>query len=170
MNTSYLREVKSSKAFGVLSPETAVIVEAVIAAATVIKKNSHKGDVKPGEGHRSIVTVADRASQKIIFRQLLARFPQARILAEEATSHPAALSPRNPAGILCRGLYFIVDPIDGTTSFSHQQGDWSIGVGVIRNGIFLGGSILAPAMNGGFLVFAERGKVTFFKEEQGPVR
>jgi len=154
----------------VLSPEIQTAVEAVVEAAITVKKSSHRGKIKPGEGPRSIITEADRKSQRIIFKKLLSRFPHAKILGEEKTSHPAALSPKNPKGILGKGLYFVVDPLDGTTPFSHDQGDWSIGVGTIRNGVFLGGAIIAPMMNDGLLVFAERAKGAFFKEGTDPVR
>jgi myo-inositol-1(or 4)-monophosphatase len=167
---NYLADISESKAFNRLSPETQTIVVAAVEAAAAIEKSPRAGKAKSGEGPRSIITAADYRSQKVIFTKLTSRFPEARILCEEKTSDPAALSPKHPVGILGKGLHFVVDPIDGTTPFSHRQGDWSIGIGAIRDGIFHGGVVLAPMMNSGLLVFAERGKGAFFKEGLHPVQ
>ena len=160
---------KDSPEYRMLRVETRTIIDAAIKAAIAIAFCPYDGEVKAGEGYRSIITVADAESQRIIFSHLTEAFPDARILGEEKTRHRAAISPKNPAGILGKGLYFIVDPVDGTTPFSHRQGDWCIGISTIRDGIFICGVIFAPDINGGLLVFAEKGTGTFFQEGTGAV-
>lgn len=153
-----------------LSPPVAAAVEAAIKAAAVIKKYSTNARVKTKEGHRSIVTKADAESEKKIFSHILRRFPDAKILAEEETNNPAAISANNPRGILGPGLRFVTDPLDGTVLFHHRLGGWSVGVGAIQNGKIIGGGVFAPTVNGGLLVFAERGKGVFFREGNGPIK
>jgi myo-inositol-1(or 4)-monophosphatase len=165
-----IQEIEWSTGFGILSPETHVMVEAVIEAADAIQRCSPRGKAKTYEGPRSIVTAADYRSQEVICRKLIRKFPKARILSEEKTANAAALSHHDPSGILGVGLHFVVDPIDGTIPFSHGQADWSIGVGVIRDGHFLAGVVFAPMINGGLLVVGEHRKGVFLKEGDRPLR
>lgn len=61
------------------------------------------------KGPRDIVTDADFAAEKAIFARLSADFPDIGRLAEESGG-----------SIPEKGLFWIVDPLDGTTNFAHQ--------------------------------------------------
>lgn len=62
-------------------------------------------------------------------------------------------------------LTFVIDPIDGTDSFSNGMHNWSISVGVLdKNLVPIGGIVYAPRLD--FLVFADIGKLAMLGNEQ----
>jgi fructose-1,6-bisphosphatase/inositol monophosphatase family enzyme len=72
------------------------------------------GDVRMKNGPLDIVTEADEAAERMITRRLLARFPGALIVGEEAT----AADPSLLDGLDAAELAFVVDPIDGTSNYA----------------------------------------------------
>lgn len=78
------------------------------------KKIEYKGDV-------NLVTAADKASEEFIVTQLKEIFPQDSILAEEGNSVENDSS-----------YTWIIDPIDGTTSFAHGYPMFAVSIGLIN--------------------------------------
>ncbi|MEP6925353.1 MAG: inositol monophosphatase family protein [Pyrinomonadaceae bacterium] len=80
---------------------------------------------------KNIVTEADLASEKYIVEQIKTHFPRHAVLAEE--SGASALIEGNE-------YRWIIDPLDGTTNFSHGYPCFcvSIGLEIIGKGIELG--------------------------------
>jgi len=78
------------------------------------------GDFDPSlKGDRSVVTLADVASDRLIAAAIHERFPDDLILSEELSpSYP--LKPRDGAAV------WIVDPLDGTTNFSLGFHFWGV--------------------------------------------
>ena len=72
------------------------------------------------KGFRDLVTEADRASEKHILAGLSQLFPADSILAEEAGDVASG-------GERC----WMVDPLDGTTNYSHRHPFFSVSVGLI---------------------------------------
>jgi len=66
------------------------------------KETEHKGDI-------DLVTVADKESEKYITENLVKLFPEDTIIAEEGYSKKGN-----------SGYKWIIDPLDGTTSFAHN--------------------------------------------------
>lgn len=93
------------------------------AAAANAELKSRQGpslrvNIKPDA---SLVTEADVASERVILDRIRRRFPQDKILSEEA-----GLSARGrPAG----SYIWIVDPLDGTTNFANGFPFYSISIG-----------------------------------------
>ena len=77
-------------------------------------KIEYKGDV-------DLVTVADRASEKLIAERLRARWPQHGIVGEEGT--------RSDTGAEYR---WYVDPLDGTTNFAHGYPVFCVSIALVR--------------------------------------
>jgi histidinol-phosphatase len=84
---------------------------------------------------RSPVTTADRASENLIRRRLLSRFPGDGFLGEESGSVPGK-----------SGRRWIVDPLDGTRPFLHGIPTWSVLIAFEKAGEPVAGVIHLPAL------------------------
>jgi 3'(2'), 5'-bisphosphate nucleotidase len=85
----------------------------------------------------SPVTVADRAAEAIILRHLATIAPETPVVAEEACA----------AGHLptVGKAFFLVDPLDGTKEFVKGGADFTVNIGLIRDGVPVLGIVYAPA-------------------------
>lgn len=87
-----------------------------------------------------VVTEADYAAEALITRELLAAFPGAIVIGEEAThGNPALLD-----AIATAELAFIVDPIDGTKNFACGLPLFGVMAAVTSRGQVLAGVIHDP--------------------------
>src|SRR5688572_22267350 len=68
------------------------------------------------------VTVADRASSRIIVSGLSAAFPNDYVLSEEEVDAPQDR--------ISRSRVWITDPIDGTWGFLKKDGDFAVQIGL----------------------------------------
>lgn len=86
----------------------------------------------------SPVTVADAAAEKIILAGLAERFPDVPVVAEEAVE----------AGELpeAGSRYFLVDPLDGTKEFLKKNGEFTVNIALIDDGVPVFGVVSAPAL------------------------
>lgn len=85
----------------------------------------------------SPVTEADRLGEEIILAGLERIAPQIPVLAEEA-----AAAGRIPQ--LGRE-FFLVDPLDGTKEFVSKTGEFTVNIGLVRDGAPVLGVVYAPA-------------------------
>jgi myo-inositol-1(or 4)-monophosphatase len=92
-----------------------------------------------------LVTEADHASEKAIFKIIQEAHPADFILSEETGSIPTASS-----------IKWIIDPIDGTINFANGIPICCVSIGVEENGEMIMGAVYNPFMNEMF--FAEKGK------------
>ncbi len=81
-------------------------------------------------GPQDLVTDADREAEKMITRGLLAMFPHARIIGEEAVS----ADPSRLDGLAEAELAFTVDPVDGTWNFAHGLATFGVILSMLRFG------------------------------------
>lgn len=89
---------------------------------------------------KDLVTPADIASERIIIEMLRSHFPNDAILAEESSP---AYSDRE----ILSGPLWIIDPIDGTTNFAHQQPHCAISIAYAERGEVQLGVVHAPFYN-----------------------
>ena len=80
-----------------------------------------------------IVTVHDRASERVLTAAILAAVPDSTIVGEEGG--------RQGEG----RVVWHVDPIDGTTNFARGLAEWCVSIGVEVDGRLVAGAIHAPA-------------------------
>ena len=86
----------------------------------------------------SPVTVADRAAEAVILRELRALLPSVPIISEEA----AAAGDRP---VVAGASYvWLVDPLDGTKEFVAGSPDYTVNIGLLRDGVPVLGVIYAP--------------------------
>jgi 3'(2'), 5'-bisphosphate nucleotidase len=88
---------------------------------------------------RSPVTAADVAAEKIILAALAELAPEIPVIAEEqsaAEGLPASVGPR----------FFLVDPLDGTKEFIARNGEFTVNIALIDNGMPVFGVVYVPVL------------------------
>ncbi|HEV7730774.1 MAG TPA: inositol monophosphatase family protein [Candidatus Binatia bacterium] len=82
---------------------------------------------------RTVVTRADREVEALLTSELAAAFPEAGIQGEEGAARPAA------------GPYrFVIDPIDGTSSFVAGLPTWCVSIGLLKGHQPVAGVVHVP--------------------------
>ena len=113
---------------------------AVLDAGEAILNIRAKGFDVEEKGDTSPVTEADRAAEDILVKALKALVPNAVIVAEEMAA----------AGILPETLgseFYLIDPLDGTKEFIRGGQDFTVNIGLIKDGVPIMGIVYAPAQN-----------------------
>lgn len=103
---------------------------------------SYKDDASP-------LTEADRQSHTILTEVLEAASPEIPVCSEEGADIPYA-SRKDWR------IFYLVDPLDGTKEFVKRNGEFTVNVGLIRDGIPVLGVIYAPVPD--TLYFAAEGE------------
>lgn len=93
-------------------------------AAHLIRQ--HAGRVDAGDvdekGTHDLVTRIDKEAQQVIIKSLTQACPGYDVLAEEGVGSPAAT--------VVEGFRWIIDPIDGTTNFTHGVAPYAVSIGL----------------------------------------
>lgn len=90
------------------------------------------------KGDESPVTLADTRAETIVLQGLMEAFPDVPIVAEEAM---AAGKRPDTSG----GMFFLVDPLDGTKEFIDGFDDFTVNVALVLDGVPVVGCVAAPA-------------------------
>lgn len=102
-----------------------------------------------------LVTAVDKEVEQQVVQTILSHFPDHGILGEESTVQ------HEP------GQYetlWIIDPIDGTTNFVHQQINFSVSIAVYHKGVGMVGVIYDPSRDE--LFYAVKGKGAYLNERK----
>ncbi len=91
----------------------------------------------------SPVTEADTRAEEIILRGLQRVTPGLPVVSEEAACGEGDGSDRNDG---CSDTFWLVDPLDGTKEFVSRNGEFTINVALIQDGVPVLGVVLAPAL------------------------
>ena len=73
-----------------------------------------------------LVTNMDKDVEQFFLKRIAERFPEHKVLGEEGAGHDLKE---------LEGIVWIIDPIDGTMNFVHQQRNFAISIGIVENGI-----------------------------------
>ncbi len=95
-----------------------------------------------------ISTIADREAQEVILKHLNAQFPEDALCAEEKTPTLRGVDDVGPR-------LWIVDPIDGSRGFAKKNGEFSVMIAFVAEGVVRVGVVFEPAK--GLLTYARRG-------------
>lgn len=127
---------------------------ALEAGAAIMEVQARPDFEVRAKSDNSPVTEADLAADRIIGAGLAAAFPDLLVVTEEqAASHAESAA-----------QFIIVDPLDGTKEFLRRQGDFTVNIALVENGIPERGVVLAPARGRMFYTRADGSSV----EETGP--
>jgi 3'(2'), 5'-bisphosphate nucleotidase len=88
----------------------------------------------------SPVTAADQAAEGVILPALHGLTPDIPVISEEATAQG-----RSPA--VDGATFWLVDPLDGTKEFLNGNGEFTVNIALIANGVPVLGVVVAPALN-----------------------
>ena len=100
-----------------------------------------------------LVTAVDKEVEKHVIDMILERFPDHGILGEESTF---AEDYRN------YDTLWVIDPIDGTTNFVHQQINFAVSIAVYHKGEGLVGAVYDPSRDE--LFYAVKGEGAFLND------
>ncbi|WP_191601012.1 3'(2'),5'-bisphosphate nucleotidase CysQ [Marinomonas algicola] len=101
-----------------------------------IYKKDFQIDFKADE---SPLTEADQAANEVIVTALQSLTPSIPILSEEATE--------DFSGANDQGEYWLVDPLDGTKEFIKRNGEFTVNIALIRDGVPVLGVVYAPVLD-----------------------
>lgn len=96
----------------------------------------------------NLVTEIDKGAEEIIISRLKSKFPDHDFLGEESGSHAAVSDYK-----------WVIDPLDGTTNFTHGLPIFSVSIALEHRGDLVVGVIYDPNLDE--LYTAERGKGAF---------
>jgi len=104
------------------------------------------------KSRKDLVTASDKQVETFIVQQIQSRFPTHGILGEETGRSRTA------------GEYlWIIDPIDGTTSFFHGQPYYAVSIALEKAGDIILGAVFAPAL--GQLFYAQKDRGAFLNDK-----
>ena len=86
----------------------------------------------------SPVTKADEEVEEFLLAALAEQFPDLPVVAEEQASSGYVPT--------CSGSFLLVDPIDGTREFLRENGEFTVNIALIEDGVPRAGAVFAPAV------------------------
>ena len=116
------------------------LLPAVRQAGALIEQIKSDGVSARFKADASPVTAADEAANAVLVAALSDLYPDVPVISEEDTA-THALAPD--------GLYFLVDPLDGTREFIRpdSNGAYTVNIGLIQNRRAVGGIVYAPHLD-----------------------
>ncbi len=122
-------------------------IRAAREAGAILQDYATRGFQIEHKGRINLVTEADFASEHHIKQLITSHYPTHRILAEESGESAHSGSSDD--------YWWIIDPLDGTTNFSHGYPCYAVSIGVEHRGEIVVGVIYDPTRDE--LFAAERG-------------
>jgi myo-inositol-1(or 4)-monophosphatase len=110
------------------------------------------------------VTEADRLAERLIRERLMTARPDAAWWGEESGRAASAADAGSPAGGHA-GLEWVVDPIDGTTSFLYDLPGWAVSIAAREDGQSVAAAVHVPTL--GLTFTAEHGGGSFVDDSTG---
>ena len=104
---------------------------------------ANMGQVRSKSASSDLVTDTDIASGVAVCRAIAERLPGARFICEEEEVYALAGVPQGAIG---EGEVWVVDPLDGTTSFVHSYPCYSVSVACLHDGVPVAGAVYNAAL------------------------
>ncbi len=124
-----------------------VATQAAIEGGKILKNHwGHLFNIREKDFSGDLVTEADQESEKVIIELIQKNFPSHQILSEESGIHES----KN------REFLWVVDPLDGTTNYTHQFPFVAVSIAMLYQGEAIIGVVYNPFLNEMFQ--AMRGK------------
>jgi 3'(2'), 5'-bisphosphate nucleotidase len=110
-----------------------------VGAGAVVMRHYRAGAMARIKDDRSPVTDADEEAEAFILEALAREFPGIPVAAEEASAAGRSCNP-------C-AHFLLVDPLDGTREFLKANGEFTVNIAEVKDGIAVAGAVYAPAKN-----------------------
>lgn len=130
------------------------VLQLARAAGAVIMRIYAEDFLVEQKADYSPLTAADLAAHQLIVNALQALTPQTPVLSEESAT--ISWDERRKWH-----RYWLVDPLDGTREFVKKNGEFTVNIALIENGVSIFGVIYAPAL--GELYYGMRGVGAFVR-------
>ncbi|MGE2730214.1 inositol monophosphatase family protein [Mycolicibacterium vaccae] len=106
--------------------------------------------IEEKRGPRDLVSRADREAEVAIREELARLRPTDGVLGEEGGTAEGS-----------SGVRWVIDPIDGTTSYLYGRADWAVSVAAVRSSddVVIAAAVIEPVL--GRITSAQRGRGTF---------
>lgn len=135
------------------------IVEIAFAAGKIALDKQNKNLNVTKKLDNSDVSDADIEVSNFIFENLTKYFPKIKIICEEKKLRK-----------FDEETFFLIDPIDGTSSYIKGSDEYSINIALIQNSKPIFGLIYAPKFDGGKLVYTnEENKVVLIHNNKSEI-
>jgi myo-inositol-1(or 4)-monophosphatase len=118
--------------------ETAIVAARLAGQRAMEQINFTKASVK---NETELVTQADTRCQRIIIDRIKETYPDHGFIAEEGDA--GAIFKQPPRG--ADGIWWVIDPIDGTTNFAHGMPLFVISIAAMHAGQPIAGVVFEPA-------------------------
>jgi len=121
------------------SPQLRFLARTAHEAGAIVMRHYQAGTEARKKTDHSPVTDADEEAERFILRALNREYPGVAVVAEEEVA-----AGRIPT---VGSRFFLVDPLDGTKEFIGRNGEFTVNIAEIQNGIAVRGVVYAPAKN-----------------------
>ncbi len=121
------------------------VLAAAAGAETAMSHHHDPGDIKEKTGPRDLVSEADVKTERAIRSVIAAKRPNDAIVGEEDGRSP---------GDRTTAIEWLVDPIDGTTSYLYGRSDWAVSVAARRSDGHIISGVVAEPSHGRFTMAA----------------
>jgi len=115
-------------------------IELSRAAGALLRAKLHERRVIAHKGVIDLVTDADRAAESLIAERLRVAFPDHQLLGEEGARSAAVASQASP-------YRWVIDPLDGTTNYTHGYPHFAVSIGLEREGDPILGAVYDPMLD-----------------------
>jgi 3'(2'),5'-bisphosphate nucleotidase len=133
--------------------ELAALCDIALAAGReimqVYEAGTTGGTASTSKDDGSPLTEADLRADRVIRARLEREFPGVFILSEESGERTGQAVPQ----------FFLVDPLDGTKEFLNRNGEFTVNIAFVSQGVSVAGVVFAPAL--GELYRGARGQGAF---------
>lgn len=127
-------------------------------------RNLGEADVIEKEGPDDLVTIADRATERVLTRRLADALAGSQVVGEEAAHADPTILTR----LKGTGPTWVIDPIDGTSAFAKGSDAFAVMVGLVDGGALVAGFIYQPVAD--ILLLGEHGGGVWQWSEAGRTR
>ena len=128
-------------------------IDAAKSAGLLLKRNIGRRHTIEFKGVIDVVTEMDIKAEDMIMKTIKARFPEHGILTEESFEQKSG-----------SGYRWIIDPLDGTTNYSHGFPIFCVSIALEREGEIILGVVFNPMLNE--LFTAEKGKGAYLNSKK----
>ncbi|UXV34266.1 inositol monophosphatase family protein [Staphylococcus sp. IVB6181] len=129
----------------------------VIEAGNNIRKMMQQDiDIETKSNPNDLVTNVDKATEDFIYNNIMENYPDHQFIGEEGHGRPMS-------EIEQKGMVWVIDPIDGTLNFVHQQENFAISIGIYNDGKPYAGFVYDVMRD--ILYHAKTGQGAFINEQ-----
>jgi myo-inositol-1(or 4)-monophosphatase len=111
---------------------------ALASGKMLLKAQSKSSEVI--QDYKDFVTEQDFLAEKMISESLRETFPSIQVYGEEGTGEA------NPKSFPLKGIFWVIDPIDGTVQYFKGKEKWGVSIALVEDGVTVAAVVYLPTM------------------------